>query len=132
MTRKATLLFGTILLGTIGTVPAWAGSIFLTGHDPDFHAAVGGNALGAQHINQDAINFVTDPTFNPFTATDHKFLFVESSISPPGGHIDGELGLTASGYVAGTDFDKVDASGLAAQGIRIWRFSATLGLRRGV
>jgi len=36
----------------------WAGSIFLTGHDPDFHGFVGGNALGAQHIIQRAVTFI--------------------------------------------------------------------------
>lgn len=92
-----------------------AGSIFLTGHDPDFHAFVGGNAAGAQHINQAAIGYVTDPAFNPFTSGGiTKFLFVESSIAPPPGHVDGENGIVASGYTAGTDFDRVDASGLNA------------------
>ena len=33
----------------------WGGSIFLTGHDPDFHAFVGGNSTGAAHINQIAM-----------------------------------------------------------------------------
>ena len=57
-----------------------------------------------------------DPGFNPFVAGgNNKFLFVESSITPPGGHVDGELGLTAGGYVAGTDFDKADASTLATK-----------------
>ncbi|MGH9663233.1 MAG: hypothetical protein ACRD9L_02275, partial [Bryobacteraceae bacterium] len=75
------------------------GSIFLTGHDPDFHAIVGNNTAGAQHINQDAISFVTDPSFNPFAAGGiEKFLFVESSISPPAGHVDGINGIIASGY----------------------------------
>ncbi len=32
----------------------------LTGHDPDFHASQGGNALGAQHINQRAIEYIMD------------------------------------------------------------------------
>lgn len=91
----------------------WGGSIFLTGHDPDFHAIVGGNATGAQHINQDAITFITDPAFNPFAAGGvDKFLFVESSISPPGGHVDGINGIIASGYTSGVNFDKVDATGL--------------------
>ncbi|HXI44358.1 MAG TPA: hypothetical protein VNH83_30515 [Bryobacteraceae bacterium] len=39
------------------------GSIFLTGHDPDFHP-IAGNTIGAQHINQDAIKFIKDPSFN--------------------------------------------------------------------
>ncbi len=91
------------------------GSIFLTGHDPDFHAYVGGNSTGAQHINQQAIAFVMNPAFNTFVAGGiHKFLWVESSITPPGGHVDGTNGLIASGFVAGTDFDKADASTLNA------------------
>ncbi|MCI0540859.1 MAG: hypothetical protein L0Z50_37135 [Verrucomicrobiales bacterium] len=95
--------------------PASAASIFLTGHDPDFHAARGGDELGAQHINQIAIGFVTDPGFNVFSLVGvEKFLFVNSSITPPGGHIDGENGIIASGFVEGTDYDRVDAGGLNA------------------
>lgn len=95
---------------------AGAASIFLTGHDPDFHALVGsGNATGAQNINRIAIGFVTDPAYNAFSAAGaSKFLVVESSGSPPSGHVNGVGGIVASGYVAGTDFDQVDASGLNA------------------
>lgn len=96
------------------SLPASAGSIFLTGHDPDFHAQQGGNAIGAQHINQTAINFITDPLFNPFATAGKKLLFVESQIPPPGGHIDGKLGLNASGYVQGTDYVISTAATLAA------------------
>lgn len=115
--RSAVLL---LALGVVlaSSAPAWCdtfASIFLTGHDPDFHAFLGGNAVGAQHINQAAINFVTDPAFNVYAAGGiDKFLFVESSISPPLGHVDGLTGLTLSGYTLGTDFDKADASTLAA------------------
>jgi hypothetical protein len=95
--------------------PALAGSIFLTGHDPDFHALLGGNAAGAQKINQVAIGYVMDPTFNTFVqGGSTKFLFVESSITPPGGHVDGMAGLVASGYTQGVQFDKADASTLNA------------------
>lgn len=111
---SAILLLAVLVAMSAAAWGSTVGSIFLTGHDPDFHASVGGNALGAQHINQVAINFITDPAFNPYASTIHKFLFVESSISPPGGHIDGINGIIASGYVSGTDFDKVDASTLAA------------------
>lgn len=96
---------------------AWGdtvGSIFLTGHDPDFHAWVGGNSVGAQHINQAAINFITDPAFNPYAAAGiNKFLFVESKISPPSGHVDGENGIISSGYVAGVNYDVATAATLA-------------------
>ena len=64
-----------MLCAMLETGVASAGSIFLTGHDPDFHAS---------GINTVAINFVTDPTFNPFaTGASKKFLFVESNIPVP-------------------------------------------------
>lgn len=97
-----------LVLGCVATLtvlPAWSGSIFLTGHDPDFHST-SGNTLGAQHINQRAIAFITDPSFNPYATTLHKFLFVEDqTIGVPGGHLDGLPGIVASGYTLGTDFD---------------------------
>ncbi|MBM3725525.1 MAG: PEP-CTERM sorting domain-containing protein [Acidobacteria bacterium] len=96
-------------------VPIWAGSVFLTGHDPDFHAHVGGNVAGAIKINQTAIGYVTDPGFNPFKAGGiNKFLFVESNIPIPGGHVRGKSGIVASGYTEGVDFDHHDATTLNA------------------
>src|SRR5204862_4723690 len=96
------------------TTPASAvvtGSFFLTGHDPDFHASAGGNTAGAIDINQKAIAFVMDPGFNPFVAGGvNKFLFVEGNIAPPLGHIDGELGILASGYTAGTSYERHGAT----------------------
>ncbi len=91
------LLVGSFLVAPVANADV-VGSIFLTGHDPDFHAAVGGNALGAQHINQAAINFIMDPTFNPFVAGgDQKFLFVEcDTCVVQAGHVDGVPGITAS------------------------------------
>lgn len=93
-----------------------AGSIFITGHDPDFHATIGYHAAGAMHINKIAIGYITDPAFNPFVATaTKKFLFVESRIAVPELHSRGRDGIVASGYVEGTDFEWHDASDLAAQ-----------------
>lgn len=94
---------------------AHAGSIFLTGHDPDFHASLGGNSAGAIKINQVAIGYVTDPMFNPYAVVAHKFLFVESSIAPPSGHTVGKNGIIASGYVDGVDFEHHDAATLNAE-----------------
>ncbi len=103
-------------LGASSALAVSAGSVFITGHDPDFHAQLGGNALGAQRINQAAITFVMDPAFNPYVAGGaNKFLFVESSIAPPSGHTDGEAGIVASGYVAGTNYVRSDSSTLNAQ-----------------
>ncbi len=111
--RSALVSFMIAFAGTTANADI-VGSIFLTGHDPDYHAFAGGNAAGAAAINQDAINFVTDPGFNTFAnAGVKKFLFVTSSITPPSGHVDGTNGLFASGYALGTDFDRADAATLA-------------------
>jgi hypothetical protein len=109
---------GLALAAALIALPATghAGSVFLTGHDPDFHALLGANALGAQHINQDAISYIMDPSFNPYKSGGvNKFLFVESSISPPAGHVDGLGGLVASGYVNGVDFERHDAASLNSE-----------------
>jgi hypothetical protein len=92
---------------------ASAGSIFLTGHDPDFHASLGANTTGARNINTTAISFVMDALYNPYVADGvNKFLFVESTGSVPGGHTNGVNGIVASGYTAGTDFELHNASTL--------------------
>src|SRR6266508_335669 len=65
--RSRLLCWAFIFFAVVGTAAAArAGSIFLTGHDPDFHGDVGGNAAGAQKINTTAIGFIQDPAFNPF------------------------------------------------------------------
>jgi hypothetical protein len=91
------------------------GSVFVTGHDPDFHARQGGNTTGARRMNQVGVGFIMDPGFNPYVvggAT--KFLFVQSNIAPPGGHINGKLGILDSGFVEGVHFDHHTASTLNA------------------
>jgi hypothetical protein len=114
MRRFIIFLMVLSLVGAFGG-SAMAGSVFLTGHDPDFHASLGGNTTGARNINQVAITYVTDSAFNSYYAGGvTKFLFVESTISPPPGYTVGKNGIIASGYVEGTDFDAVDASGLNA------------------
>ena len=96
-------------------VPASAGSIFLTGHDPDFHGLAGSNDVGAQHINQVAIGFIMDPAFNTFNGSGTaKFLFVESFMAPPPGHVNGVGGIIASGFTACVDFDQHGAATLDA------------------
>jgi hypothetical protein len=113
--RLASILSGaaTALALLVGVpAAAIAGSIFLTGHDPDFHASLGGNLSGAQHINQSAISFIQDPLFNPYVASAPKFLYVQSAISPPSGHTNGENGIIASGYTAGVNFDLATAATL--------------------
>ncbi len=96
--------------------PGRAGSIFVTAHDPDFHADVGANAPGAEHINQVAIGYIMDAAFNPYVSGGiNKFLFVESSITPPPGHVDGLGGLVNSGYVSGVNFERHTALDLNSE-----------------
>jgi hypothetical protein len=82
------------------------GSFFLTGHDPDFHALLGGNAVGAQNISRSALNFILDPSFNPYVAGGNEHvLFVEcDTCAVPAGHVDGVAGLGLS-LPAGVTFE---------------------------
>ena len=102
---------GAMLATVCGT--SHAGAIFLTGHDPDFHASLGGNTTGAKNINTKAISYIMDSAFNPFLVVAPKFLFVESRIQVPSGHTNGVNGIVASGYILGTDFDQADATTLS-------------------
>lgn len=96
----------------------WAGPVFLTGHDPDFHAQL---TQGARNLLTSGIAFVTGGTYVPgqtFSGTSDpgagKFLWVESRITPPPGYLIGENGLGAIGLTLGTDYDRVNGAELAA------------------
>jgi hypothetical protein len=89
---------------------AQAGAVFVTGHDPDFHAQPG---LGdGDDLLAKALAFVTGGTFNDGLAAT-KFLWVESAIAPPGGHVKGYGSLDDVGATLGLDYDIVDAAGFA-------------------
>ncbi len=110
MLSRATSLAFTLAL--LLPAPAWAGPIFLTGHDPDFHCqAAGGGSAGACNLLRAGLSFVTNGTYNSGPA--NKFLWVESSLAPTAGHLVGEAGLVAAGLTLGTNFDRVNAAGLA-------------------
>lgn len=87
-----------------------SGAIFITCHDPDFHAQ-GEN--GAQRLLTKALAYVRDGNTLPF-------LWVESRISPPGGHRVGKAGLLTIGLVEGRDFIHLDGAQLAAQPATWW------------
>ena len=76
---------------------ALAGSIFVSGHDSDFHAFLGGNAVGAQDIIVDSLIFARDGNTAPI-------LFIQSNLDnlPLGDHTDSAQGLQASGYSPGS------------------------------
>lgn len=88
---------------------AQAGNVFLTGHDPDFHTQPG---LGfGDRLLDVGLGFVTGNTHDDGSSA-QKFLWVESNIAAPGGHVKGydsldDIGVTLS------DYDRVDAAGFA-------------------
>jgi PEP-CTERM motif len=118
------LALSLVMVWTIGSSSAFAGSIFVTGHDPDFHAFEGPNTPGAKNINIAAIKYIMDSIANPFVAAgDKNFLFVECDLCPvPSGHIDGTAGINASmsGFPAGTTYETHGAAdGLATELTRL-------------
>lgn len=82
------------VLRTAATTP---GGLFITGHDPDFHAFQGGNTTGAQHLLQRSVAYVS------FNKSQPKILLVTGLASRPGTS-DPRLGLTAAGFT----FDVAD------------------------
>ncbi len=86
--------------------PAYGGSIYISGEDPDFHAQ-SGNTIGAQHIIQDSLSFARNGNTAPI-------LLLESNLTnlSLGDHLDSETGLIDSGYIAGNaagnDYVKVN------------------------
>ena len=92
------------VLGISATNVTLAGPIFLTGHDPDFHAQ---GSLGARNLLTAGLNYVTGNT--TFSGTD-KFLWVESRIAPPVGHLIGENGLVSLGLSLGSNYDRANAA----------------------
>jgi RHS repeat-associated protein len=83
------------VLKTAATTP---GGLFLTGHDPDFHAVQGPNTTGAQHMLQKAVAFVTFDKAQPR-------LLLATGLTPRGGTSDPRLGLNAAGF---TGYDVAD------------------------
>ena len=110
---KLSLIVAAALLGQLNV---FAGAIFLTGHDPDFHATeMPGHMTGAQNITRAALQYILDPLFNPYVSTAPKFLFVESRIPAPNGHAPGVNGMVATGYTAGVHFEHHDATTLSGE-----------------
>jgi hypothetical protein len=68
------------------------GGIFVTGHDADYHAVRGHNAIGAQHIIQRAVSFVTSGKNHP------KILLVTDLRNPGGDESDPRLGIKAAAF----------------------------------
>jgi len=93
---KSQLFLPLIAFLLICALPSWAGSIFVSGHDSDFHAQ-SGNTIGAQDIINAALGFTRDGNTKPI-------LVIQTDLSNLGlgDHLDSVTGLIDSGYSAGT------------------------------
>jgi hypothetical protein len=96
-----------ITLVTLIRAPAFAGSIFVTGHDPIWHANFGGNAAGAENLALAGISFARDGNIAPF-------LFIESNDPVPSGNAYEEPFLVSALGFAPADFVAMDATALLA------------------
>ncbi len=110
------LMSVTVACGVLAAASsAHAGRVYLSGHDPDFHAQ--GQVDGQIQLST-ALNYVTNGTYNNgFT----KFLWVESNLGATAGHRVGFTGLSFVGVGAG-NVDRVDAAGFA--GVDLNNYSA--------
>jgi len=102
---KSRLLLASLI--TLITAPAFAGSIFVTGHDPIWHANQGGNTVGARNLALTGIAFARNGSPLPF-------LFVESNDSVPVGNEYEEPFLVSALGFALADFVAMDATALLA------------------
>lgn len=107
---RATLVALSTAAALALTAAAQAGPVFLTGHDPDFHAQPGLGSPGAPVLLETGLSFATGGTYNK---PGHKFLWVESNLPVVGGHVVGQNSLIDIGLAAGVNYDAVDAAGLA-------------------
>lgn len=94
-------------------VTSWAGNIFVSGHDPDFHASIGPNPPGAQDIIQDSLTFARNGNTKPILV-----IQTDPTNGGLGDHTNSINGLIDSGYSAGTTAGNhyviVDASNFAS------------------
>lgn len=105
------IAIGVVFGLALGVMPTsiHAGQIVVSGHDPDFHAQAGPNAIGAQHLIQQSLAFARNGSIAPF-------LFIQSNTDNIGlgDHLNSEVGLNDSGFTAGTTagdhYVKVSAS----------------------
>lgn len=125
ITRSAAVLGLFLLVGCVvqedtsherqALLEATSGPIFLTGHDPDYHAQ---GDVGARRLLTRAVQFVRHGSALPF-------VWVESRIPTPSGHLIGKNGLRSIGLVEGVDFIHLNGAELAARPRSWWESLAT-------
>jgi PEP-CTERM motif-containing protein len=106
------------LTALLSGLPAFGGSVFVSGHDPDFHA-IAGNTAGAQHMIQVTLGYARDGNTAPI-------LLIKSNTDniSLGDHLDSEIGLNNSGYTAastpGNHYVKVSAAEFALVNLALY------------
>jgi hypothetical protein len=104
---KSRMLFIAVaLLGIVS--PVLAGSIFVTGHDPIWHAHFGGNTAGAKDLALTGIGYARNGSTLPFLFIESKTVVVPSGNAREAGFLVPDLGFAAS------DFDVMDGADLVA------------------
>jgi hypothetical protein len=109
--RSAWFLIASALVAGLAPGRAAAGHIFITGHDPDYHAYHGPNSLGERNLGRTAIEFARNGSTKPF-------LYVESLLEPtpnfaPRNSRTAPYLISAFGYSA-SDFEVADGARLAS------------------
>jgi hypothetical protein len=106
--RVLAVLLGAALLVCWPTFLFADASIFVTGHDPEWHSHFGPNVVGARNLTLTAIDFARNGSALPF-------LYVESKTVPvPGGNARTAPFLTSDLGFSASDFVVADAADLAA------------------
>ena len=105
-------VLASLLLAVAPLRPLLAGNVFVTGHDPDFHGVLGGNASGDQNIISRGLDFARNGNTAPI-------LYIQTSTinNGLGDHTDSEAVLPLVGYTPGNSpgnhYVKVDATQFA-------------------
>ena len=105
-------MLSSLVLGATPLQPLLAGNVFVTGHDPDFHGVLGGNASGARNIISRGLDFARNGNTAPI-------LYIQTSTvnNGLGDHTDSEAVLPLVGYTPGNTpgnhYVKVDATQFA-------------------
>ncbi len=116
--KRTAVLAGTGQL--VSGLPTGKGGVYITGHDPDYHAYAGGNAAGAQNILKRAINWVTFGKANP------KILLVTDLRNPGGDESDPRNGLTAAGFTYDIADDGSSGSALDLHTVDFTKYSVVV------
>jgi hypothetical protein len=98
-----------VIVGSlIGSGSVWAGSVFITGHDPIWHSNFSGNSAGAIKLGQTMIEYARNGSTLPFLYIESKFATIPSGNAREAPFLTSRLGYASTDYVV------MDAADLGA------------------